>query len=83
MNIMLSRLHDCLFKDLIVPFMILKFRKLTLSYYCVRQLLDWLQKRNISPLENYFDIFQQNNENNVTHKSNNCALLVSGLLLVL
>ena len=41
MNIMLSRLHDCLFKDLIVPFMILKFRKLTLSFNCVKHLLDW------------------------------------------
>ena len=27
---MLTSKHDCLFKDLIVPFMILKFRKLTL-----------------------------------------------------
>ena len=27
LNIMLTRKHDCLFKDLIVPFMILKFRR--------------------------------------------------------
>ena len=45
MNIMLSRLHDCLFKDLIVPFMILKFRKLTLSYNRVRHLVDWVIRR--------------------------------------
>ena len=31
---MLTRKHDCLFKDLIVPFMILKFRKLTLISNC-------------------------------------------------
>ena len=41
---MLSRLHDCLFKDLVVPFMILKFRKLTLSFNCVRHLLDWPER---------------------------------------
>ena len=31
LNIMLTRKHDCLFKDLIVPFMILKFRRPSLN----------------------------------------------------
>ena len=60
---MLSRLHDCLFKDLVVPFMILKFRKLTLSFNC--QTSARLARKRFTSSRLYLDILEQYKEYNV------------------